>query len=339
MKKVLAIVLCLVLGLFMAACGSSSSDTPASTEQPASTDSAASGESSGEAQESYKFAFIYTAVHYFWDGVGVGATDFAEEMKAQGINIDVYTAAPTNGSAAEQLQIFEDCVSQGYDAIGIAALDPDALKPAIQAAVEKGVTVITFDTDVPDSGRLCFVGSDNYDFGCLMAKTAAEILEGKGTVIIENGIATQLGMVQRLQGVEDTFKEYPEIEILQVESHLGDTTKAMSDVENMVGKYPDFDMLLYLDAGGENAVNVFKANNWTTKDHFAVLSDDLIPVIQAVKDGTVNATIVQGQYNWGYVGSQILLDAIHGKMPTEDFINTGVYAVDADRAVQDYPDY
>src|SRR5437870_334263 len=51
-----------------------------------------------------------------------------------------------------------------------------ALKPAIDHAVESGVPVITLDSDVPGSKRLCFIGTGNYAAGVAGAKALAEAI-------------------------------------------------------------------------------------------------------------------------------------------------------------------
>ena len=107
-------------------------------------------------------------------------------------------------------------------------------------------------------------------------------------------------MIARLEGVKDVLKEnYPDIEIVQTTAHGGDTTKGLSDIENMITSYPDFDALIQVDAAGEAGVTAFKSHGWTKEDKVLIVFDDLEPVINGVRDGQVYSTVTQGQKNWG----------------------------------------
>src|SRR5688572_4390728 len=59
-----------------------------------------------------------------------------------------------------------------------------ALKPAIDKAVAAGVPVITLDSDVPGSRRLCFIGTGNRAAGVAGAKALAAAVGGKGAVVL-----------------------------------------------------------------------------------------------------------------------------------------------------------
>jgi len=320
MKKLLALLLVLVMVFSCVACG-------AKTEEP-----------KDEGKKTYKFAFIYTALNFFWDEVTVGAEAMAKELEEKyGVEIEIYATAATDGTTAGQVQVLENCVNQGYDGICIAPVDPEACTPVIDRAIEQGIYVITIDTDAPNSKRLAFVGTDNVEFGRKLAEKAVELTGGEGKVVILNGMPTQLGMVQRLQGIREVLAENPGMVELDCQSHNGDFAAGMSIVENMVAANSEFTVLLYLDAGGENAVNVWASKGWTCNDKHAVLSDNMENVLNAVRDGTADATVVQRQYNWGYYGTEVLYNAINGTKPESDFVNTGCFILTKENIDEFYP--
>jgi len=148
-----------------------------------------------------------------------------------------------------------------------------------------------------------------------------------------------LSMAERLAGFKDAIANYPKLEILYTQADTGaDFTAIASNLETMVTKYSDFKGYAMLYAGGENAVNIWKANGWTCEDKRCVLSDDLDAIILGVKDGTANSTVVQNQYNWGYEGVRVLVEYLaEGKTP-EDFVETPCYACTKELAEQNYPD-
>ena len=75
-----------------------------------------------------------------------------------------------------------------------------------------------------------------------MGEELGKALDGKREVVIcETELYHRLS-IARLEGGKDVLKEnYPDIEIVQTTAHGGDTTKGLSDIENMITSYPDFD--------------------------------------------------------------------------------------------------
>ena len=65
----------------------------------------------------------------------------------------IYTG-PTDTTAEGQIEVINSLVAQGVDAIAVSANDPDALVPALQKAMERGITVISWDSGVAKYGRM-----------------------------------------------------------------------------------------------------------------------------------------------------------------------------------------
>jgi len=327
MKKFVAILLTLILVLGLASCSQSEAGKSGGTKQ------------SGDAK-SYKIGIIYTANNYFWDKVGNGGQAKAEELNATGkYNITVYAIGPQNTGAAGQIQLLEDMISQGYDGIIISASDTTALLPSIDKAADLGIPIVCMDTDVPDSKRLCFVGTNNFNFGKLVGDELARVCNEEGGVLVQLLDPAMLSMAERLAGFEAAIAQYPDMHIIFTQADTGgDFTAIAANLETMVIKYSDFKGYAMLYAGGENAINTWKANGWTAEDKRCVLSDDLDAIIWGVKDGTANSTVVQNQYNWGYEGVRVLIEYLaEGKEP-EDFVETPCYACTKELAEKNYPD-
>ena len=289
-----------------------------------------------------KFGVIYTGNNNFWDKVGDGAKAKVAELNKDGkYDVSVYCTGPQTAGAPGQIQIMEDMISQKYDGIIIAASDTSALVPTIDKAVEAGIPVVCMDTEVPDSKRLCFVGTDNYNFGRDCARELARVLDGKGKVIVQYLDPSMLSMAERARGFRETLAaEFPEMEIIFEQADVGgDITAIAANIETLASKYKnEMDGYCMLYAGGENAVNTWKQMGWTCEDVAMVLSDDIDPIIIGVKEGIANSSVVQGQYNWGYEGIRILYEKIvEGKDP-EVFVETSCDACDKELAEKNYPD-
>lgn len=77
----------------------------------------------------------------YFNASEVGALEAGEEL---GINV-IYTG-PTTGDAALQVQMIEDLLIDGIDALAIAPNDPDSVSPALQKCIAEGVLVMDWDT-------------------------------------------------------------------------------------------------------------------------------------------------------------------------------------------------
>ena len=108
-----------------------------------------------------RFALVPKSIgHPYWEGVRAGMLAAADRL---GVKADFQ--GPPEASIEEQLKIIESLIAQGYNGIGISPNDPDAVKEIIHRAMAKGVAIVTFDSDSPDSERLMYIGTDNRGAG------------------------------------------------------------------------------------------------------------------------------------------------------------------------------
>lgn len=318
MKRLFALILVLVLSLSLVSCGGN-------------------GGKGGEEVKKYKIGVIYTANSAFWTSVGDGAAAKAEELNATGkYQITTYATGPAESGTSAQVQLFEDFVSQGYDGIIVAVSDPATLNNKIDEAIDKGIMVVTMDTDAPDSKRLCFVGTDNYNYGVLQGETCVDVMGNTGKLIVFNAFPETLGQAQRTKGIQDAIAAAGnKIELIY--STFTGQIDLLTMCEDAWTHYEDADCCVMTYAAGEQVANVFREKGWDKTVKHAVLADDLDPIILAIKDGTCDCSCVQGQYQWGYVGTQVVVDALDGKMPESDFIETEAFVCDASNVEEKYP--
>ena len=83
----------------------------------------------------------------------------------------------------------QDLITKKVDAIVITAASPTALAPVVEEATEAGIKVVSFDNVVDTDEQVATVGIDETEFGRIGAEWLAEKLDGKGKIIVLNGIA------------------------------------------------------------------------------------------------------------------------------------------------------
>lgn len=191
-----------------------------------------------------KVAFIsqVEGIPYF-AGFKAGAEDAAEEF-----GVTYTQAGPATVDATEQLRIFDSLVQQGYDAIAVSALDPRSLNPAIAAAREKGIVVITSDSDAPDSERQAMVlqASDEALGAELMDQLVAAIGES-GKYGIVSGAADADNMNSWAAAVQARQEsEYPDMELVGGVRYTTDTAGALKEAQDLMTANPDLGGIISL---------------------------------------------------------------------------------------------
>jgi ABC-type sugar transport system substrate-binding protein len=132
----------------------------------------------GEAKpgEEYVFIGISTGVEY-WNAAKAGLMDVAKELGVKG----TFTG-PQDQSPEQQANTMDQILARKPAGILIAPGNPETLKPYINKAIEQGIPVICLDTDAPDSKRIAYFGTSNYEAGCMGARILAKAILARGEV-------------------------------------------------------------------------------------------------------------------------------------------------------------
>jgi len=109
------------------------------------------------AEDDVRIALVVKALGIgFFEAAAEGAQEAAAELG----NVEVIYTGPTDTTAEGQIEVINALIAQQVDAIAISANDTDALVPALQRAMQRGITVISWDSGV---GRGFAVSHDHID--------------------------------------------------------------------------------------------------------------------------------------------------------------------------------
>ncbi|MCS7263223.1 MAG: sugar-binding protein [Armatimonadetes bacterium] len=251
--------------------------------------------------EKIVIAGIGKCIHAYWHEVELGMKAAGRKLKG----CQVRWFVPAKEDVRAQVSTFESFIAQGVDGIVIGPSNPAAIKGAVQKALSAGIPVITFDTDAPESGRLIYVGTDNYKAGYEAGKMMVKLLKGKGKVAICTGSLTALNSVQRMEGFKDALKG-TKIEIVETYNDGEDKAKALANAQAAMQKYPDLDGFYGVYAiNGPACAQAIKMAGKVGKVKI-VCFDTTAEHMQLIKQGLINATIGQRPFMMGYKGTEIL---------------------------------
>ena len=276
-----------------------------------------------------KLAFVTNNASEFWKIASNGVHKYENEAKVQ---VDI--KMPSSGKVEEQNQIIEDLVSQGYNAIAVSVIAPKDQVGVINRAAEK-TKVITFDSDAPDSNRLLYVGTINYEAGKRLGEEIVKLLPDGGKMAVFVGTFSADNAKERLRGIEDAIKDH-NVQIVARKEDATDRAKARSNVEDIINARPDLNLVCGLWSYNGPAIAAAIEGSGKKGKVLAAVFDEEDGTLKGIESGTIACTVVQKPFQFGYLSSKWLHDlaskgdAAMKAIPAEKVVDTGVEVITKD---------
>ncbi|GAA2338457.1 hypothetical protein GCM10010246_23830 [Streptomyces cuspidosporus] len=211
------------------------------------------------------------------------------EAKAAGVDLTVTDAQNDASQQANQMQNF---LSQNVKSIIINPVDSDAASPSVKSANKADVPVVAADRGVTRGDIATTVASDNVAGGKLAAKTLAQQLGGKGTILVLQGTAGTSASRERGQGFAEGLKAYPDIKVVAKQPADFDRAKGLDVTTNLLQAHPKITGIFA--ENDEMALGAIKALGSKAGKSVKVVGFDGTPDgLKAVEAGTLAATVAQ----------------------------------------------
>ncbi len=183
------------------------------------------------------------------------ATAFGNSPEGKAL-ISEMTIVSSGQDVEAQIAAMDNMISKGVDAIILDAATPDAFNAVIKRAADAGIPVISFDNVVtaPDA---IIVNEDQVAFGGLMATDLVKRLNGKGNVVMVNGVPGTGVDEDRQKGAMDVFSKNPGIKVIAKLEGDWDSGKAQSVVADFLATKPHIDGL-WVQGGDPGVLQAFK---------------------------------------------------------------------------------
>ncbi|MGB5439491.1 MAG: substrate-binding domain-containing protein [Gammaproteobacteria bacterium] len=240
-------------------------------------------------------------------GAEAAAKDLSDKYKMIDVTVDWRT--PSVEDAKSQAQRILEAVDEGTDAIMVSCSNDEILQRAINRAVERGVPVMTFDSDAPNSRRFAFYGANDIELGEDVMNQLAKLMGNKGRIAILAGNAGALNLQKRVAGVKKAAASYPEIEIVGVFNHPETAGQAAAEVLRVNQAYPDLDG--WAMVGGW----AFFSDTLMDKidpEKLKIVAVDALPAqLPYVEKGIVPVLLGQPTFRWGKTSVEKIIDKIH----------------------------
>lgn len=249
MKKILAVLLVIVMSvaLFTACSGGTepgaSASAAASPEASAaaSTEASASADAGGSAAKgdgNYTIAVVpKDSTNPWFVRMEEGVAKYQEENPG----MTVFQKGPAETDAAQQIQVVEDLIAQGVDALCVVPHDPGAMEDVLKKARDQGIVVVTHEASSMENCDYDLEAFNYDEYGAYIMNTLAEAMGGEGKYICMVGSLTNDSHNMEADGaIAAQQKDYPNMELIDERIVTDDNAEtAYQKAKEVLKKYPD----------------------------------------------------------------------------------------------------
>jgi ribose transport system substrate-binding protein len=261
----------------------------------------------------YKIALIAkSSTNPVFLAARAGAEATAKKLAAEHkIEIEVAWLTPPQEDGQVQAQRIAQAVNEGAHAVLISCSDAGKVTGAINDAVARGVPVMTFDSDAPQSKRFAFYGVDDLRLGQDVMAELAPLMGGKGKVAILAGNQNAPNLRRRVEGIKQEAAKHAGIKIVDTFFHLETPQDAAAEVVRVMNANPDISG--WAMVGGWPLFTKSLLTDLDPKKVKVVAVDALPAQLPYVDRGLAPVLLAQPVYLWGATGVQAIIDKLHLK--------------------------
>jgi ribose transport system substrate-binding protein len=257
------------------------------------------------AQGKKELALVTNAAADFWTIAKRGVEKAQKEHPDYAMQVLITGQA----TAAEQRRELDNLLARGIAGVSISAIDPKNSTEEFNKVAAKAV-LFTTDSDAPQSNRVVYIGTDNVAAGRQAGEEIKKALPSGGKIMMFVGTMDADNARERVQGIKEVLGGST-IQIADIRTDGVDFAKAKSNVQDALAK-GGVDCLVGLYS--YNTPQIYSAVKEAGKaGKIKIVGFDEDPqTLRGVADGTIQSTIVQQPYEFGYQSMIDMIKYING---------------------------
>jgi ribose transport system substrate-binding protein len=258
------------------------------------------------AADKKELVFVVNGASDFWKLAEAGVKKAQTELP----NYTLELKYPEQAAAAIQQRLMDDLVAAGAAAVMVSAVDPKTSTEALNR-IGSQVPLFTTDSDAPDSNRVAYIGSSNTDAGKQAGEIALKALPNGGKCIGFVGLLGADNARERIEGMKSALAG-SKVELVDVRGDDIDQTRAKRNVEDALAANPDVPCLVGFYS--YNTPRIYEVLKESGKlGQIKVIGFDEDPItLGGVREGSIEGTVVQQPYEWGYQGMKLMAKYLEG---------------------------
>ncbi len=260
--------------------------------------------------------------HQFWQSVKAGS-----EQAAKDFHVRVSFEGPeTEAMVDKQIDMLSAALGKNPKAIGLAALDTQAVLPLLKKAQAAHVIIVAFDSGVDSNIPVTTAATNNRAAAALAADKMAELIGKEGQVAVVAHDQTSLTGIDRREGFVDRIKAaYPKIQLVSIQYGAGDQLKSTEVTKSILQAYPHLKGIFGTNEG--SAIGVLNGVREMKRKLVVIGFDSGKQQKDAIRNGSMAGAITQNPVSIGYKTVEAAVKALKGeKLPKT--IDTGFYWYD-----------
>lgn len=264
-------------------------------------------------------------VPIIWDrivpGIMAADADFGTNTKLVGAS---------DLSEEEFIQEIQNAVRTEVDGIITAgAFDTEEAEQVIREAEDAGIPVVIIDSDLPETARSAYVGTNNYEAGAAAGKDLVEATNGSAKVAVVVSELKAANQRERLDGFYDVLKDEMDMQVMEILECYSNYAELAEKVPQLLEQRPDINALCFLEGRAGSALGNILEHQYDAGNSLQVVAfDDSDTILNCVERGVYYSTIRQKYFDEGYKAVETLHNMIHEEHDkNEDTIYTGVESI------------
>jgi LacI family transcriptional regulator len=284
------------------------------------------GKSLAVKKKQLKFGYILfssTQSNPFFVDVVQGIEDGISMLREFGALVELrYT---TVDNPTHQVELIDELVAEGINGLVITPINHPDVQARLARLTANGIPVITTNTDIPNCGRIAYVGSNYHKSGETAAGLMNLICGQTAQVGIIMGSPMVLCHSERVNGfMQRAHRMYPGIQVVDTIINNDDDFESFIVTTKMLRQHPEITALYFAAAGVQGACRAVQEEGLAGKLKI-LCYDATSPVRQLMKDGVIVAAITQQPFTQGKKPLELLLDYVGlDKRPTKEYYYTKI---------------
>lgn len=229
---------------------------------------------------------------------------WGEEM---GVRVSIL--GPADWDVPEQINTIEQVIGTRPTGLLINGTDP-ALAPVINKAVAAGIPTVVYDSDIPESDRHAFLGTDWYEIGKMQGEEMVKLIGGRGKIAYM-GILGLMNMEAGFKGLLDVVSRYPDIEVVGKYDDKASVEEAARITSDLLAAHPDLAGVCGFDSNSGPGIALAVKEAGKAGDIKITTVDWEPEHLALVREGVIHMLAGQKRELFTWYGAQFLYDRVH----------------------------
>lgn len=249
----------------------------------------------------------------------------AARLEFEELQVEIFTEECQTDIPREVIERIDRLLDKGIHGLSLCTPDTPTINAKVRELIENNIPVITFNSDLPHSGRLTFIGQDYHRSGRIAVELLSKCIPYNGKILTAVGNLEFDGHKKRLEGFQERMNE---LNFNSAQNHIIETFNdyqiTYRKVLDYLNQTPDVSAIYMANrsvAGCTEAVNTAGK-----KGQIRIICHDVAESTKLLlQDGSIDFIITQDIFRQGYLPLVYLREYLQkGKAPKSSGINTGI---------------